>query len=276
MGHDLAVAPLAVTGVEWSACVRGVDGDVVWQQDAGRVLPTASVGKLLLLLETARRIDAGSSSPALLLSRGRDPVGDSGLWQRLATTELPVADLAQLVGAVSDNLATNVLLRHVGLDAVDALRRALGLVGTRLLDEVRAVRGSEHASTLSTGRADELSALVHLLGASGGARPEGAERVTGWLAGNTDLSMVAAAFGLDPLAHRPADQPRVLLWNKTGTDAGVRADVGEVSRGRTAYAYAVLAAWQPGLTPNPTSEVLASMRAVGAALDTSLGWAQLG
>ena len=41
---------------------------------------------------------------------------------------------------------------------------------------------------------------------------------------NTDLSMVAAAFALDPLAHVDVDVG-VRLFNKTGTDIGTRADV---------------------------------------------------
>ena len=47
----------------------------------------------------------------------------------------------------------------------------------------------------------------------------------GWLSLNADLSMVASAFGLDPLAHRSADHG-LLLVNKTGTDGGVRSEVG--------------------------------------------------
>ncbi len=271
MPPPLVVRPLVADGIHWSACVRDRAGTMLWQQAATRVQPTASVGKLLLLLETARRIEAGTSDPDLLLDRGDDPVADSGLWQRLRTRELPVADLAVLVGAVSDNLATNVLLRHVGLDAVDALRGGLGLVDTRLLDQVRPERGPRHAAALSTGRADELSALVHRMATPGAARPAGAERVTEWLSGNTDLSMVAGAFGLDPIAHRAADRPRVQLWNKTGTDTGIRADVGYVSRGSTAYAYAVLAAWEVGAGPDPTTRVLAAMHSVGAALAIALG-----
>ena len=42
---------------------------------------------------------------------------------------------------------------------------------------------------------------------------------------NTDLSMVAAAFALDPLAHVGADLG-VRLFNKTGTQDGTRADIG--------------------------------------------------
>lgn len=248
--------------------MRDASGTVVWQQDADRVLRTASIGKILLLLETARLLADGSVDPDTLLSRADDPVRDSGLWQVMRTGLLPLHDVAVLVGAVSDNLATNVLLRHIGLQSVDILRESIGLRDTRLLDQVRSRRDGADPSTLSTGRADELSRLVHRM--EHGPRPVGSEQVVRWLSGNTDLSMVAGAFGLDPLAHRFGDRPRVRLWNKSGTDEGIRADVGHVSCGGTAYSFAVLANWETDLADRST-EVLAAMHAVGSSLAALLG-----
>jgi len=49
---------------------------------------------------------------------------------------------------------------------------------------------------------------------------------------------VASAFGLDPLAHRMPDHS-VLLMNKTGTDGGVRSEVGVLRGPRASVAYAV-------------------------------------
>lgn len=229
--------------------MRDASGAVVWQHDPAQVLRTASVGKILLLLETARQLAGGALDPGILLSRGDDPVGDSGIWHVLRTGLLPLHDVAALVGALSDNLATNVLLRHVGLASVDALRRSVGLRDTRLLDEVRR--------------------LVHRMERGPEPAP-GSEQVVRWLSGNTDLSMVAGAFDLDPLAHRTADRPRIRLWNKTGTDDGVRADVGHVSRAGTAYSFAVLANWDSDLAEHGT-DVGAAMGGVGASLALLLG-----
>src|SRR6195952_5909932 len=78
---------------------------------------------------------------------------DMGLWQHLQVPTLPVADLAILVGATSDNLATNVLLRRVGIDAVRARGEALGLSRTFLLDSVRDYRGPDDAPHFSVGSA---------------------------------------------------------------------------------------------------------------------------
>ena len=263
--------------LRWSASVRETHGAVVWEHDASAVLPTASVGKLLLLLESARQLTGGLRRPDEVLRRTDDDrVGDSGLWDELLVDALPLADVAVLVAAHSDNTATNVLLREVGLDGVDALRSRLGLVGTRLLDRVRRNRDPAVSPPYpSVGSADELSLLAQRISCGAAVSAEADALVRGWLASGADLSMVASAFGLDPLAHRAADHPRIggrpaLLWNKTGTDVGVRAEVGHLTLGPAdadgspvGRAYAVCAAWDPSALDR-TSQVLAAMRAVGA------------
>ena len=90
-----------------------------------------------------------------------------------------------------------------------------------------------------------------------------------WLSLGTDLSMVASAFGLDPLAHRDVDRG-VVLWNKTGTDGGVRADVGAVRSGARAIAYAVLAEWESGAAPSARDTVLDAMRETGRRVRSDL------
>src|SRR5688500_816875 len=220
-------------GIEWGVCVRdAASGDVLAEHEPHAVLPAASVGKVLLLIEVARSLDLGEP----LTRTEADAVADSGLWRHLAVDTLPAGDLATLVGAVSDNLAANVLLRRVGLDAVQATTRALGLRDSALHDRVRDERTAEDPPVLSTATAAELSQLFAALAADDAV----GERVLGWLAHGADLSMVAAGLGLDPLAHAGADRG-VRLRHKTGTDDGVRADAGLLEGPRARLAYAVLA-----------------------------------
>ncbi len=226
-----------------SASLADADtGEDLLGERADRVQRTASVGKLLLLIECATRFLTGELDPARPLSRtAGDTVADSGLWQHLRAGELPAGDLAVLVGAVSDNLATNVLLRAIDLGAVARLQARLGLVATALHDRVRDERGPGDPPALSTGSAAELTGLMvrlhrdELLGVRGVG-----PLVLSWLALDTDTSMVAGAFHLDPLAHVGADRG-LRLAHKTGTDAGVRADVGLVGGPARTVAYAVLA-----------------------------------
>jgi beta-lactamase class A len=87
--------------------------------------------------------------------------------------------------------------------------------------------------------------------------------VLDWIGLNTDLSMVAAAFGLDPLAHLDEDRG-VLLRNKTGTISTARVDVGVVTLPSRRLAWAVLANWDADAPPDVRDRVLAVMRSVGA------------
>jgi beta-lactamase class A len=256
--------------VAWGVSVVDIDRrTVVAECGADQVLRTASVGKLLLLLAVAEDIELRALEPEELLDRcAVEWVGDSGLWRHLTVEVLPLVDVASLVGAVSDNLATNVLLHRVGLARVDALASGLGLTTVRLLDQVRDRRDPAlHPPTLSTGSAGELARLVVAVEWGEGAPvPEAWERAREWLERNADLSMVASGLRLDPLAH--VGWPHIV--NKTGSDDGIRADVGAVSAKRRRLAYAVVANWDPG-NPDLVAPVMDRMRRLGLALRAELG-----
>lgn len=235
-----ALGDLAYDGAQVSASVTDLDtGRTLVAIDERIVLPTASIGKILLLVEVSARLtERDFSGYGILDKTPRDAVGDSGIWQHLQAPSLPVADLATLVGATSDNLATNVLLRQVGLDAVRARTESLGLLRTALLDLVRDSRGPDDAPQLSVGSTAELAWLFAALARGEVVDTLTSSRVLGWLSLNSDLSMVASAFGLDPLSHRGTDHG-VLLVNKTGTDTGVRSEAGVLRGPAGAVAYAV-------------------------------------
>ena len=235
-----ALGEVAYAGARVSASVIDLDtNEHVLAIDDRIVLPTASVGKVLLLIEVSARMNARElRDPEVLDKTSRDLVGDSGLWRHLHSRSLPLADVATLVGATSDNLATNVLLRAVGLDAVRARTEGLGLMRTALLDSVRDERGPDDAPQLSVGSTAELAGLFAALARGQVVDSVTSSRVLGWLSLNTDLSMVASAFGVDPLSHRGVDHGLQLV-NKTGTDAGVRSEVGVLRGPRRGVAYAV-------------------------------------
>ena len=236
----MALGELAIRGATVSASVNELStGLSLVAIDDRVVLPTASVGKVLLLIEVAARIVEGASSDLELLDKGSvATVADSGVWQYLQAPSLPVGDVAALVGSLSDNLATNVLLHHVGLEAVRRRAESIGLGRTALLDAVRDQRGPDDAPQLSVGSTAELSWLFGSLARGHIVDAAVSQRVLDWLSLGTDLSLVASAFGLDPLAHRQADHD-IQLINKTGTDTGVRSEAGVLFGPRSAVAYAV-------------------------------------
>jgi beta-lactamase class A len=253
-----------VSGVGWSISLRDADTDaVIHEESADEVRRTASVGKVLLLFRVAELLARGEIERGELLTRlPEDAVADSGIWQYLSTEGLAVQDLCELVGMASDNLATNVLLRRVGLSGVARTASRRGMVRTALHDRVRDVRGPADPATLSSGTAAELAHLMS--GLHRGARSGGGvtTRVHAWLSKGLDLSQVAAGWGLDPLAHLDPDRGLRLI-NKTGTDRGVRADVGVLSGPAANIAYAVIANWDEGVAPDLRDVVLARQRQLG-------------
>lgn len=255
-------------GLEWSYCVLDRHGGFVDEYDADRLHPIASVGKVFLICEIAEQVVSGRLDPHQPMERGRSlSVADSGLWQHLDQGSLALADACVLVAAVSDNWATNVLIDLIGLEPIAARAEALGCADSRLHDRVRDVRTPDDHPTLSTGTARELAEVarrIHLSAAGGevsGVSSAAARMVEGWLLTGVDLSLVAAPFRLDPLAH--ASGP-VMLWSKTGSDNGVRADMGAVWSDNDVAAYAAIATWGPGV--DGLADAIDRMHGVGAQL----------
>lgn len=258
-----SLGQLALHGVQVSARATDLStGAVLFSVDDHVVMPTASIGKVLLLVEVAARLESGQLSPLVQLDRlPQDAAGDSGIWQHLQVPALPVADLAALVGASSDNLATNVLLRRVGLEAVSARTEALGLTRTGLLDLARDHRGPDDAPQLSVGSANELTWLFSALARGEVVDAATSQRVISWLSLNSDFSLVSSAFGLDPHSHRHAEHG-ILLVNKTGIDAGVRSEVGVLRGPNAGVTYAVSTYFDDTELPERLA-VIEGMRTVG-------------
>ncbi len=262
--------PEAVT---WSVHAITLDhaSAVLRSEDPHLLLPSASAAKILVLLAVARGIERGTCAPDEPLRRdAAAPVADSGLWHRMRVPALPLDDVARLVGAVSDNLATNVLLARLGgVARVAEVAAEYGIAGVALHDIVRDERTPADPPTLSSGTAAGYAELMCRIALADGIEPAVAARVRGWLVDGSDLSMVAGAFGLDPLAHRAADRG-ILLVNKTGTDSGVRVDVGFCRIGGRGAAYACLAQWPAAADDAARDDVLARMRRLGSDLRAAL------
>lgn len=228
------------------------------EQLADEVLPLASVGKLLSLVSVARGFVSGEWDPEEPLTLEEDDYSaGSGLLRNLSGRRWPLADLARLTAAVSDNTATNALLRRIGLHRVSADAAALGLERTRILDRIREPRLPEHPAAFAVGTARELATLAGLIADD---RTWG-RMVLAWMAGCLDRSMVTAAIPHDPEDSAVREVPVASgLWvaNKTGTDVGTRCDVGVV-RGARQVAYAVLTQCSAGRE----FEMVQGMRGIG-------------
>ncbi|WP_084816305.1 serine hydrolase [Frondihabitans sp. Leaf304] len=238
-----ALGSLAFANARVSAAAADLDtGETLLAIDETVALPTAEVGRLLLLVEVAAQLGAGRIAPLDQVAReaGRDADDPraGGLWSSLLLPSLGVIDAATLVGAVRDPVATNGLIRLVGLDRIRARAESLGLRRTALLDYTRATRGPDDAPQSSVGSTAELQQLFGDLVAGRCVDRGASNRVLGWLAAGSDLSLVASAFGLDPVAHRASDHGLQLV-NITGADRGVRSEAGALRGSHRGVSYAV-------------------------------------
>lgn len=249
-------------GVRWSVEIATSDG-TVGSVEPTLMLHTASVAKVFLLIEVAHQVERGNLNLHDQVQKGTvPPVHGSGLWQHLNEQSLTIHDVCTLVGVASDNWATNALLALVGLPAVQERARQVAPLGSTLLDSVRDIREPHHAPTLSTGCAHDWVLVMQGLANRSPISPGIGEMVMGWLSGSLDLSMVSSVFGLDPLSHGSNTTQSFQIWNKTGTDAGVRADVGFVQGPQCSASFAAIAQWDDDGS-NLQDAVLYAMRAVG-------------
>jgi len=129
-------------------------------KNADHVFPTASSIKIAILLELYRQEQqarGGTPGKAKLddiyTFEAKHLVDGSQIMAGLTpgVTRLTNRDLAQLVVAVSDNAAANVLIDRLGMQNVNATLRNLGLTKTmlrrKMMDIAAAKRGDENVST---------------------------------------------------------------------------------------------------------------------------------
>jgi beta-lactamase class A len=90
---------------------------------------SASTIKIAIMVELFRRVDRGEVSlddPYILMSA--DKVPGSGVLQQLHDgIQLTLRDVLYLMISISDNPATNILIDRLGIDAINATMRDLGL-----------------------------------------------------------------------------------------------------------------------------------------------------
>jgi beta-lactamase class A len=118
------------------------------------VLPTASTIKLAVLYELFRQSDDGrlKLQAALPLDRRLAVAGGPGLFY-LGTPTLSLREYATMMVMLSDNTATNVLIRTLGMEAVNSRTRGLGLQHPPAPADADLTRPGAATKT-STGRRD--------------------------------------------------------------------------------------------------------------------------
>lgn len=231
--------------------------------NADEPFPTASVMKVPILYELYRQAEAGK----LALDRRiafteAHLVPGSGVLQDLAFgLEPTVKDLATLMITVSDNAATDMLLDLVGLDALAATLRDLGLRRTTIPMTVRGVLYSmvgmdpanpEHTYELfqERSRAGQIDWASRALADADNnlTTPRDLTRLLQLIERREALGEASCAAMLDIMKRQKYNDliPRHLppgtpVAHKTGSLRGVRNDAGIVYAPRGPYIISLFA-----------------------------------
>lgn len=216
-------------------------GNLVGQfrRQAGRVMPTASLIKLPVMIEFYRQADAGQLSLETPLTlREEDKVPGSGILTDhfSAGAQLPVEDVVRLMIRYSDNTATNMVLDAIGIGSTAATMKEMGYAETQPHSKV--YRGDTSIAPerskkygLGSTTADDMVGLLHRLETG----------TIGSKSSRTKMLKHLASCDDDTKLGRflPAEAK---LSHKTGAVTRVRTDAGKIEYGGHTILVAVLTA----------------------------------
>lgn len=135
-----AALAAAFGAADLDGCLHALDigGTAELGYRSDEICVSASTGKVPVLVALMRAVAAGELSLRQRIripAAGRTP-GSTGLSVMSYEAELALRDVAQLMIAVSDNHATDVVLDRVPPQRVTAAMRELGLIATTLEETV--------------------------------------------------------------------------------------------------------------------------------------------
>ena len=209
---------------------RGVVGYVVHNLETGERLslradstfPTASLIKttiLVTLFDLAERDSIRLTDPIRVTRI--DMVPGSGMLQYLHDgIEITVGDAAWLMMTVSDNTATNLLLRKIGIRRVWAKTESLGLPRSKVhhesfrRDYSSVAMDSSRKYGLGVTTPNEMARLFELLANGKAVSPRADSTMLRIMESNTKGDMMQRYVPEVPFAH------------KDGEDSGVRTECG--------------------------------------------------
>jgi beta-lactamase class A len=204
--------------------------------NAGTSMPAASTIKVPVMVAVFRELADGKfdlSHRVTLLARDKD-WGSGELCDAPAGSTYPVSTLLTKMIDISDNTATNMLIRLVGLHAINDSMLQLGLEHTKLSDDVR-TEGWSIRNELRTSPHD----LVHLL-----AMMARRQLIDEW----SSNEMVTILEGNEFNSLLPASIPEdVTIAHKTGSLYDTLNDAGIVYADNGPYVIAVMTTGLPSL-----------------------------
>lgn len=199
--------------MNFSLSVQTMKGKMLFEHNSDALMPAASIIKIPILIEFMEEVKAGkfklTDKHTLLAS---EKVEGGALFDYPNDTILMLRDLAKQMIVSSDNSATNILIRKMGMAAVNQRLEKLGIKKTRLnrvmLDTEAVKQGREnYVNTL------EINNLLRSIYKNKVATKALCREMMAFLFGCTDRSTIP---NLIP--------PSVKIAHKTGELNYVRGD----------------------------------------------------
>ncbi|HYZ15629.1 MAG TPA: serine hydrolase [Candidatus Acidoferrum sp.] len=196
--------------------------------NAGLEMPAASTIKIPVMVEVFRQLVAGNFdlNTRLHVQYGDRDWGSGELCDAPRGATYPVSRLLSLMIDDSDNTATNMLIRLVGRQSINASMLRLGLTHTRLNDFIRSNGPIRRA--LRSSPAD----MVHLLDAMAKER-----LIDEW--SSRQMIAILTEQHINTLLPVPLP-PGTTIAHKTGSLHDTLNDVGIVYAGEDPYVIAVM------------------------------------
>jgi beta-lactamase class A len=230
--HRMVIGFPASTGLE---VMDLATGDHVGYND-GAVMPAASTIKVPVMVEVFKQLETGNfdlDRHVTLLENDKD-YGSGDLCDAPAGTTYTVDELLEKMIDISDNTATNMLIRLVGLRNINREMSGLGLRHTRLRGFLRTDSWSVRQTLESTPRD-----MVHLL-----VMMAHRELVDDW--SSNEMISILEGDEINTLLPEPLPAG-IPIAHKTGSFFDTLNDVGIVYSD-TPYVIAVMTTHLPSLS----------------------------
>ena len=197
------------------------------------IFPTASVIKLPVLLTLMQQVEDGLYSlDDLLMLRRSDKIGGSGILQRLSPgLTMALRDWAFLMMNISDNLATNVLIDHVGLVNVQKWLADNNYPELSLRRKIDFKMIDKDQNELGTATPASLTRMITAVYQQKHLTPTACTEMLRMM-NKVGSDRVGRYLPFEPYGSKVPELEKLQLAGKTGSLRGMRAQTAVIWRGK--------------------------------------------
>ena len=203
---------------------------------------TASMIKIPILVELYHQRDEGKLAlDDEIVLTDDDKIGGSGLLSDLTSGRTYILkDFAVLMMSISDNTATNLLINHLGIEAINQTIRNIGMAQTELrrIIDFDLLKDDNDAFAVST--ASDFVLLMKKLYKKEILRPETCAEVIEIMRIQKYIERLNRYLPFSPYDRELGREEKLWVASKTGALTGVRTEAGLVVTANNAWALCVM------------------------------------